>query len=433
MIQNVNNAIFNVVKTSLVASTNNNYLVRSIKGLNLPCFTGQKRVVTEEEGKIYKMVYNIEGLNDNINSLLVSRKLEALAKSNAITADSFGLFVIMNMVNNDPFIITGEAIERITETVAFQTYKQNNANVPDLVDDTNNQLALRYVLQDPVLNRDKTMITAILSKYFVASDLSIENFGIKHGRLVLLDMGSILPLYPKFAPLCECGREKHLIVYSIDYRSPDEVNDGCMYTTRYGCSNENCSHYEKGSLHSNTIVSSDNVTFNTYMSKVQLGSKEYLAERFVYAYTFIPTNQLVNSFADFRNAVTTSLGSAIPNDTLMKVYRNVFPYIVSMLLDRHMMTIETLTDQYVSKLSFSQYIQVISNKTGVQVAKSPVLRLYLAIKYIVGKCNSTQVGLISIYDLVNTPWETFYGIIAKITDVKDAKEIKALHSCVTAI
>lgn len=206
--------------------------------MGLKVFAGQKRLVvySEDERHVYKIAYNKTGLQDNLNEVLVSNKLKELANEGVISFQDLRLFALAEMVDNSSFIIKQERVDNFSTNEKFLKEFMNDSD-----ENGRSEFIIEFVKNNSNLSENYNRILQILHKEMVPSDVCIFaeplNYGLREtGELVLLDLGSIVPIVSGQRPICpKCGQ--HSLVYLPHYIKDDVSVD---VRDTYVCVNKQC-------------------------------------------------------------------------------------------------------------------------------------------------------------------------------------------------
>lgn len=355
--------------------------------------SGQKRAVPIVGDYVLKLVANIEGLDDNINEILTSEELIRLNKKGKITDDELEHFALVEMVDDDPYVIKATRYTLLEDCEDFKEWDKKHKNDDQYKGDTKNKRIGYWILSDKNLNKQAMIIMTIIARFTVSSDnlpwKMVENFAMDEDtkKLVFIDMGSVLPRYKGTEVECSCGAQKSLLVPEVDYRDQGKIdNVMSMKTGLYGCKSENCSDYYKNiklSKSNNNII--DSVTFDEYQTLVKM-NENFQMQRATLANIFIPMNE-IESFDDFKDSLVDETGEKFSGEEIRNIWRNSLPFIALDLVDEAMPSIDYNTREYdydnLDEFTDMFYEEV--NKTRSkrnELDDSDILDMYAAIQYI---------------------------------------------------
>ncbi len=214
--------------------------------------SGQKRIVIdnpENSKEVIKISYSMDGLYDNMNEVICYNTLLDMEYNGEITKDDLKLFSNATLLNDDPMLIVETAFETYRECEEFDKWLEDNRD--DYRDMKKADLWAIFISTDEVLRDDYNRIQQILRK-FIPSDATLtlepDNYGIWHEgnriRLVLYDMGSIVPIVGKNRPKCpNCGSDLTYVGIKIERKLSLEAAE--RLEGIYGCENEGCSFYSQ--------------------------------------------------------------------------------------------------------------------------------------------------------------------------------------------
>ncbi len=314
---------------------------------------GQKRLVVdskEDERYVLKMAFDMRAVRDNMNELVITSYIREIVNGLSsldpkhpkyVEPDTAQLFPESNLISSTPMVIKQERVMRWDETPEFRQFLLDNAGKY-----RNEQEArLAFVNSKPRLVKDIDYIQLTLTEC-VAGDVTIfqesENFGFKriNGelRLVILDLGSIVPLIRKnnnrevIYPKCRgCG---HNMVYSPillrDQPSLENIfNFSEFFEGSYTCTNPNCA------VHSSNKQRSHELTINERDIKIYdeytLENNSYLRQIYAfYCFYYIPEEEYykITNINDYHNSLTNHTGIRLNTSngneeaTLIRMYQN---------------------------------------------------------------------------------------------------------------
>lgn len=381
-------------------------------------YTGQKRTVALVDSYVIKTVNTREGLDDNINDILTSNRLRELQEKGKIKEKDLDLFVISEMVSEDPFVIKAPRVNLIKDTPEFKEWYNENKNSSALHDCTKNYAIAYYILQDKKFNKQLYRIQEIISKFFVGSDIlwkTIENYGVTDdGDLALLDLGSILPKYKGTKVMCEeCGREKNLLIVEVDYRKADDIEEAMLLKTGlYGCTNEDCVDYAdniKTIKRSNNCT--DSVVFDEYLSDVST-DQVFIKDVAEQCYIYFPTVE-IESFDDFKDSLLEDSGEKFDAEDIRRIWLNSLPYLISDKVDDCEDEIENnvIEEEYED---FDEFKEMIYDETDED---DEIIDIYAVIMYL--KYNILEEGSkISMFTILDSEDKSEF-----MSYLKDLEEI----------
>jgi hypothetical protein len=289
-------------------------------------YGGQKRlVVMDPAGQyVYKIACDLNGIQDNINEVACSEKLKELCDQGLINRADLNLFALASIEDGDPFVIKQELGRHYDEDSTFIDFynKENQARGGNK---STADIFPIYVNTNEILAGQYNRIVTIISKYFVASDVSItrepRNYGFNPhvaSTLVLFDMGSMIPVFKNLQnqldyPVCpKCGN--HTMVYVPFVLGKHLSSDTLMdIGGQYGCTNPNCSlSIASGKLDLNVVIPTEVADQNVFNKYFREHMPEVNVMNLIYGYSWLPLNPLaINSIVDLRNDIYNATKGAI--------------------------------------------------------------------------------------------------------------------------
>lgn len=248
--------------------------------------SGQKRVVwsmNDSSNTVYKIPYNLYGIQDNAVEVLFYRVLTELAQNGNINQQDLELFTRTSIVNNDLFKIEAERAKFIGSV------------------SVSGQSIAKTVLSNYDWTNDYNRIQEILGEYFVAYDATIYNEPMNFGfinrngrdRLVLLDAGSILPKVNLISNCntrltCpNCGGELRYRHDIIQAGNMNQIEFGAQARGGvYTCTTPNCSC----NIEANNKTSQNTNHLDLYVYNSYLNQNKTVIDSIIAAYTglYIP-------------------------------------------------------------------------------------------------------------------------------------------------
>lgn len=356
--------------------------------------TGQKRTVPLLKDSVLKLVTTREGLDDNINEILTSEALRELNEKGKITDEEIEHFALVDMVNDDPFTIRADRFTLLKDSERFKTWKKENKDSREYVDESNNRLIGYWLLTDKHMNEQCRTIMTILSKFTRGSDYLpwkvIENLAIDevNDKLVFIDMGSILPKYDDVDVACsQCGGSKKLLVVKVDPRDQNRVEDAMeMRTGLYACTKDHCSdHYSKMKLTKSSNNVTDSVVFDEYQKDAK-NSPSFISDRANLAKIFLP-NSTIEDFSDFKDQLREETGEKFSGDEIKTIWRNSIPYISVEIVGDAVHEIDDDMEEYAYD-DFDEFKEMIYEKVNDERSKrrqledNDIIDIYAAIMYL---------------------------------------------------
>lgn len=213
--------------------------------------SGQKRIVIdnpENKDEIIKISYTLEGLYDNMNEVICYNTLLDMEYDGEISKDDLKMFADAKLLNNDPMIIVETAYTTYRDCKEFENWLETNRD--DYRDMKKADLWAVFISTDEVLRSDYNRIQKILRK-FIPSDATLtlepDNYGIwyeaNRPRLILYDMGSIVPIIGHEKPRCpNCGGD--LTYVDVELKGKLSLTAAETLEGIYGCATPGCT-YEK--------------------------------------------------------------------------------------------------------------------------------------------------------------------------------------------
>lgn len=395
----------------------------------LNTMVGQKRIVCvaqDNRDTVFKIAYNIDGINGNCYEYISWLHLVNLAKNGHINQEDLNLFAEVELVDGNPLVIRQEFGHSIPLDPDFQGWLSDNypgeKNVWSRVPE--------YIFDTPRLREDCNIIQQILSDFFVASDVHVmqepKNFGIKtfrgrsgkeEKRLILIDMDQCYPIVVdqqgEIVPLCpKCGSEMRYVPNKMS----KSVNyaDVQLQSGVYSCTRETCTNYLIDKIDSNGYVNSNNDTRDSevFIKYIEEDARDRVMEDVaMYCYRYIPVNFCEN-INIYKDAVESEVGAFITDywgNLLPIAYNNYANYMVGNYLATNAEEILAV-DKELENRDFAGYVNGISEVVPSQSENDPYSRMLITILYLQNRCSGD------------------YGRFARIISARDFKEFIELVS-----
>ncbi|MGL5766492.1 MAG: hypothetical protein ACRCX8_12720 [Sarcina sp.] len=339
----IKNKVVNYMNTWMKLSIGGSYIdiTETIEdSFDVTVKAGQKRTVPFVGDKILKLVSSKDGLDDNINEILTSEEFVKLNKKGKISDEELEHFAIVEMVDDDPFIIEAPRYTIITDWSRFKDWYKEHKDDDCYRGETKNTMVSYFLLSQEDLNKQVFKIMNVMSKFTIGSDSTPwkvpENIVVDEdtGKLVFCDMGSVLPKYKGTDVSCRiCQSDKVLLVAKVSYKSKDQQDNVMrMDTGLYGCKNEDCTdHYTKLALTKSSNNVKDSVVFDAYQTAVK-SNQRFISDRANFAKIFFPQTS-IDDFSEFKSELEEDTGEKFSASDLRIIWRNSVPYIISELVE----------------------------------------------------------------------------------------------------
>ena len=289
----------------------------------LSVYGGQKRlVVMEPTGRyVYKIACDLNGIQDNINEVACSEKLKELSEKGLINRTDLTLFALAEVEDGDPFVIRQELGKHYEDDAKFRDFYNRERQVRG--DKSSADIFPIYVNNNEIYASQYNRIISILSKYFVASDVSItrepRNYGFNTNAdsLILFDMGSVIPVftnnygqldYPE-CPHCH----QHSLVYVPFILGKNVSSDTLMdIGGQYGCTNPNCDLAIGSEVNVTVAIPTEVADQNVFNKYFREHMPEVNIMNLIHGFSWLPLNPLnVNSIVELKNDIYNATRGAI--------------------------------------------------------------------------------------------------------------------------
>lgn len=312
-------------------------------------YGGQKRlVVMEPTGKyVYKIACDLNGIQDNINEVACSEKLKELTDQGVINRNDLTLFALAEVEDGDPFVIKQEIGGHYDKNAKFMDF-YNRENSARGGNKSTADIFPIYVNTNELYASQYNRIISILSKYFVASDVSITReprnygFNVYSDSLILFDMGSVIPVFSNnYNQLDhpECPHcHNHSLVY-VPFILGKHLNSDVLMDIggQYGCTNPNCDlNINKGEVVVDVSIPTEIADQNIFNKYFREHMTEVNIMNLIHGYSWLPLNPLaVNSIFDLRNDIYNATRGAInitQDNDMVAIWNNYMTRSSSMLI-----------------------------------------------------------------------------------------------------
>lgn len=391
-------------------STAQNYEVRErlhafLVAQGLVVYGGQKRLVVFDESKryVYKIACDLFGVQDNINEVACSARLQELAQEGVITHSDLGLFMQATVVDGDPFVIRQEAGKLYDEDANFIDF-YNQRNQLTSGNKSTAQIFPIYVAHNERLSREYGRILEIMSAHFVGSDMSVtrepRNYGFapNSNGLVLFDMGSIVPAFKNVYgqydfPVCpHCGQ--HTFKYT-PFRLNSSLKDDTITDIggQYGCINTACdlTISKPGGVIPQVVVNPEQADQNVYGKYMREHMHDVNIMNLIHGYTWMPSNPLeITDMISLRNDIFNTTRGAIDissAEDMERVWKNYLTRNSSVIISSQQELLSYPVYNGAVLKTYTQFygemVQLLSNTFG-NIFSNNVIRHLISMLYLRG-------------------------------------------------
>lgn len=370
------------------------------KLINAEVFSGQKRIVIPNPADVeyvLKIATSYKGVLGNMNEIIVSNHLEALASSGYIGAEDLKLFALASLGSDkSPYIIHQRRMLTPQEDPEFAKFVQARYNPDPRAAQNPLDFWALYIEASPTLKADRDRIQDILSQFFICSDINPYQEPLNYAtttingvqRLVLIDLDSILPIYldvngRQVRPQCpKCGQP---LIYQpikpqgnvFDMFDPI-INKGSYYfCMSHGCLN---SFDVQNTLPTTRSETTDITVFDAYQ---QINKAVIRREQFEHCNWYVPFEP-ATTYTDFCGKAVSEFPE-IPksNEDMSLMFDNYMTYLMA---DTIQALIPSGWHMWVQQMAQFQYLDWIANmrtnliSAGIQ--PTPIYNRILALLYI---------------------------------------------------
>lgn len=411
---------------------------------------GQKRLVVKDGmNHVYKIAWDLRGVEDNMNEVATSARLKQLVNEGKIPASDLQHFALAEMVDGDPFIIRQELAIRFSEFDQFLRYFNTQDKQRPIA-----HIMSEYISATDVYREQANRISKILSDYFIAADVTItqepENYGFnpRSNALYLFDLGSVVPILRDSygneveRPTCPKCKQKSLIYIPYIMKANMKHDTLTELNGQYGCANPNCSDTIAGkvlnldgSVHTAT---EDHTIVQNYILEHPI---EFNIMHLIYCYEWKPQQSWnIKSMMDLRQDIMQFvLGASgqLSDQEMAYIWKNYLTRSAANML-RAMPDINDKTsvvygNSIKNYVQYAQEVLAIVQGYNMGVTQGPILNSLTAMLYLV-KLGDALSNTTIYADLVSAPdFVTFQQIMNSVIQGYDVNTLRLLFSHIKGI